>query len=332
MIRTLTLNPALDRTVLIEDFEVDKVNRVGSSRVDAGGKGINVSKALAALGGRSVAYGFAAGAAGDRILEYLGARGIEARFTRLPGETRTNIKVVDQKRGTHTDINEAGPAASPETLAALEDELFSEAGAGDIFVFSGSACWGCGADIYARWIARARALGARTALDADGPLLKAGMAAGPDLVKPNLRELEALLGAAIEGEADMFAALRGLFEGRAGPAPALAALSLGAEGAFFADREGIVRAEGMAVEAASTVGAGDSMLAALVLAMEVGRSLEEAAALAIGAATAAVAKGGSGAFDRASAEAYAERVETQFYELGGSAMWGPGRGGPDSGH
>ena len=311
MIRTVTLNPALDKKVVIEGFALDQVNRVRSSGLDAGGKGINVSKALAILGVPSVAYGIVAGKAGDYILDFLDRRGIAHRFTRGGGETRTNLKVVDPVGGTHTDINEPGPRVEPSTLAILEAELFAEAGPGDIFVFSGSAPAGVEAEVYAKWIRRAAAAGARTVLDAEGELLKRGAAARPTLMKPNLRELEGLAGASLPDEASMIGAIRGFLDGGAGAV----ALSLGSEGALFVDAGEAIRARGIAVEVAGTVGAGDSMLAAIVACMERGAGLEAMVAPAVAAATAAVAAGGSADFTVEAVDAYASMAKYEILGL-----------------
>lgn len=304
MIKTVTLNPALDKTLIIEGFGVDKVNRAKSARIDAGGKGINVSKAIAILGSRSVAYGIATGDTGDYILGYLAERGIESRFTRSPGRTRTNLKIVDPIAKTHTDINEAGPRIDQAALEELERVLFEDASPSDIFVFSGSAPEDCPPDIYARWIERAAAAGARSVLDADGELLVRGAQARPDLMKPNERELERLAGRALVDDASRIAAVRALLTPRG-----IAAISLGADGALFVDSRRALKAAGIAVEAASTVGAGDTMLAAIVICMERGCGIEEMAGPAIAAATAAVEAGGSAAFSAAAVEARVRQVQ-----------------------
>ncbi|MDP4090683.1 MAG: PfkB family carbohydrate kinase, partial [Bacillota bacterium] len=115
MIVTVTLNPAVDKTIEIEDFTVGSVNRVSSIRLDAGGKGINVSKVIQSLGGKSRAVAVLAGKSGDFIKEYLDSAGIDNSPVYVEGETRTNIKVVDKKNKTNTDINENGPAVSEES-------------------------------------------------------------------------------------------------------------------------------------------------------------------------------------------------------------------------
>lgn len=291
MIATVTLNPAVDRTLTIEDFVIGQVNRVGDSRRDAGGKGINVSKVLATLGLESRVYGLIGGAAGDFIAAYLAERQIESRLVRVEGETRTNIKIVDPRRKTHTDINESGPTASPAELNTLESYIFSTLTRGDIIVFSGSAPSGCDPGVYRRWIERAKTIGARTVLDADGDLLREGAAAAPTLIKPNQAELERLVGRSLPTETDLLDAMRVLIDSGVGAI----VLSLGAAGALFSDAHGAYRAHGIAVEAMSTVGAGDSMLAAVVATMARGLPLESAIAPSVAAATASVALGGSGA-------------------------------------
>jgi len=290
VIRTITLNPAVDRTATIDRFAVDAVNRVSASRLDAGGKGINVSKALMHLGVQSVAYGFLGGAAGRFIRSSLDAQGIQHHFVEVDGETRTNLKIVDPTLGTHTDVNESGPCATAEAMARLEAELFAGAGSGDVFVFSGSVCPGVDAGIYADWIRRASSLGARTVLDADGEALRLGIAAGPTVVKPNLEELERLVGSPLSrnGRVDpgtVTIAARGLLALGVN----IVVVSLGAQGALFVDGAQAIMAHGIPIKALSTVGAGDSVVAALCIGLERGENLERLVRPAVAAGTAAAA-------------------------------------------
>ena len=313
MIRTVTLNPAVDRTATIERFSIDAVNRVSSSRLDAGGKGINVSKAIRGLGGQSIAYGFLGGAAGRFIRSYLDEQDIPHRFVEVEGETRTNLKIVDPVLGTHTDVNESGPRVDSTEVRRLEDELFAGAGPDDVLVFSGSVCPGVDPGIYASWIARARAIGAASVLDADGEALRLGSAAGPTIVKPNLDELERLVGTSLSvgGVVDVSAvvvAARGLIALGA----SIVVVSLGADGALFADGAQAIRAHGIPVRALSTVGAGDSVVAALCLGLQRGDSLERLVRPAIAAGTAAVATAGSQALDPSSLSEYESLVR---YEI-----------------
>lgn len=313
MIRTVTLNPAVDRTATIESFTVDAVNRVTASRLDAGGKGINVSKAVRVLGGKSVAYGFLGGAAGRFIRSYLDVQGIEHHFVELDGETRTNLKIVDPVLGTHTDVNESGPPARAEAVDQLEAALFSGAGPDDVFVFSGSVCPGVAAGIYASWIGRIRAIGASSVLDADGEALRFGAAAGPTILKPNLDELgrlvglQLLSGSTIDVSAVVRAARGLLLHGTR-----MVVVSLGADGALFVDGVQAIRAHGIPIHALSTVGAGDSVVAALCLGLQRGDSLERLVRPAVAAGTAAAATAGSQAFDPESLPAYETQVNYEF--------------------
>ncbi len=308
MIRTVTLNPAVDRTATIERFAVDAVNRVASSRLDAGGKGVNVSKAIKALGGRSVAYGFLGGGAGDFIRAFLDGEGIEHCFVRVEGETRTNLKIVDPILGTHTDINEVGPPIGMEDLALLEEALFQEVGSDDLFVFSGSTGNGVDASIYAAWIRRCMSFGSRALLDADGAALAAGAAAKPTALKPNIDELSRLVGRPLPDIAAVNAAARSLLGG----GTELVAVSLGADGALFASSRASVRAHGIPIQALSTVGAGDSLVAALALGLERGDDLEQLVRPAVAAGTAAAATAGSAPFDLELMRAFESKVRYEF--------------------
>ena len=166
MIVTITLTPALDKTVTLPGFAVDKVNRVQSMRLDAGGKGINVSKVLKALGTDSVACGILGGGTGRFIQNSLTEAGIACDFAQVPQDTRTNLKVIDPVNHTNTDINEAGAPVSEETL----EEVFARAAAhlhkDDIVVLAGKAPQGTADTIFADWTRRFRELGVKVYMDA----------------------------------------------------------------------------------------------------------------------------------------------------------------------
>lgn len=186
MIYTVTLNPALDKTVEVPGFALDTVNRIVSVRTDPGGKGINVSKVIAKLGGASVAMGVLAGAAGRAIAAQLEQQGLTCDFCFAgSGETRTNLKVVDPQGRTHTDINEPGPAVGPRVLEELLGRLTRRLAAGDIVVLAGNLPAGAPSGTYRDWTAACRQAGAKVFLDADGSLLAEGIQAAPYLVKPN---------------------------------------------------------------------------------------------------------------------------------------------------
>lgn len=272
MIFTVTLNPALDKTVEIEAFAVDTVNRITAMRTDPGGKGINVSKVIDKLGGKSVATGILGGDTGRSILSALEAMGLETFFHFVDGETRTNLKVVDPVKHTNTDINEPGVVVSKEILDELLRELLTKLSSGDIVVLSGSLPKGAPKDTYYTWVKACQEAGVKVILDADGDLLAAGLKASPYLIKPNNHEISRLLGHVMETPEELEKAARQLM---AEYGIAKIVVSMGGAGALYVTAEETVYAEGLKVPVGSTVGAGDSVVAALAYAEEQGMSLEE---------------------------------------------------------
>ena len=207
MIITVTLNPAMDKTITVEKLQVGELNKVLSAREDVGGKGINVSKTLKSFGAESIAVGFLGGAAGSRIRDVLHEKKIEEHFTGIKNETRTNLKVADRE-GCVTEINEAGPLIE-ETELRMFCEMLEEVlkqgklsatekmpdaqkktDAKDLVVFSGSMPKGIPVDFYRQMIEKIHELGAEAFLDADGAAFSEGLRARPDIVKPNLQELK----------------------------------------------------------------------------------------------------------------------------------------------
>lgn len=286
---TITLNPAIDKTVEINDFKTGSVNRVSSIRVDAGGKGINVSKVIKSLGGESRALGILAGKNGEFIKAYLDSLNIENEFVFIQGETRTNLKIIDNTNHSNTDINEPGSVVAAEDLTKVEESIFRAINDEAIVVLSGSTPAGVPKDIYGIWIKKARELGAKVILDADGELLKEGLKEGPYLIKPNIHELEGLCGKKLESLEEVVKAAQKLHE----YGVERIVVSLGGDGALFIDKDKIVRSEGLKVPVKSTVGAGDSMVAALAIASEKGYLMEETVLLATAVSAANVMTSGT---------------------------------------
>ncbi len=289
MIITLTLNPAVDKTMEIDNFEVDSVNRVGSVRLDAGGKGINVSKVIKVLGEESLAMGILAGKAGEFVLNRLNDFGIENDFVFIDGETRTNIKIVDKTKGTNTDINEKGPSVPSDKIQLTIDNVMGKIQKDSILVLSGSVSNNIHSEIYKELIIMAKQKGARTILDADGELLKKGLEGGPYLVKPNIHELERLYGVKIHNTTEAIELAKRMFD----QGVQLVVLSLGASGSVFLTKEKDILVQGIKVDTVSTVGAGDSMVAAMAVALKRSYSIEEALTLAVAASTASVMTSGT---------------------------------------
>lgn len=293
MIRTITLNPAVDKTIEIGNFEVGKVNRVSSIRLDAGGKGINVSKVIKNLGGKSIAMGILGGRAGEFIKEYLDSSQIINDFIFTEDETRTNVKIVDKLAKTNTDINEAGQNISQEVLQEVNRKIKEDTNSNDIVIFSGSIPSNVEKTIYRDWISQVKKKGAKAILDADGELLAEGIKAAPYLIKPNIHELEGMFNRSICGIKEVEEVAKNLLE----YGIISVVVSLGSEGALFVHREHTIYAHGLKVEVKSTVGAGDSMVAALAYSIEQGYSFEEAVKLAVATGTANVMTAGTEASD-----------------------------------
>lgn len=249
----LTLNPAVDRAYYVDGFLPGALNRASRAVRHAGGKGINISVLAARCGFESISAGFIAGGAGKYIEKFLAGEGVRPAFTEIPGETRTNIKIVDLAANEFTDLNEPGPPVTAADLDRLCAGFKALAQKSDIVVMGGSLPPGCPVDIYERLINIAKKAGAFTVLDAGGEELRLGLASKPHLIKPNLLELSLMLGYTPENPAS---AAREIALG--GVETVL--ISLGAEGAVAATAAGAYHALPLNVSVKSTVGAGDCFL------------------------------------------------------------------------
>lgn len=289
MIYTVTLNPALDKTVQIPNMTVDAVNRIAEMRTDPGGKGINVSKVIQKLGGKSTVIALLGGSTGHKIADALEEMGLKCRMTFIPGETRTNLKVVDPVLHTNTDINEPGIEVTGEILSGMLSELVAMLKPGDIVAISGSLPKGSPRDTYYRWVCECKKAGAKVFLDVDGALLAEGLKAVPYLVKPNNDELSRLVARPLETAEELTAAAKELLD----MGVAKVVVSRGSQGALYITKETVIQAEGLKVPVGSTVGAGDSVVAALAVAEERGLSLEETVCLSTATGAANVMCSGS---------------------------------------
>jgi 1-phosphofructokinase len=271
---TVTLNPAIDRTLTIPDFTAGRVHRVRGEQSRAGGKGVNVAAALAAAGHRVAATGFLGRDNAAIFEELFGARGIADQFVRLDGPTRTGIKIHDPARQETTDLNFPGLAPTAEELDQLRARLATLDARW--FVLAGSLPPGVDAGIYRELIVTLRNRGARVLLDTSGPALAAGLEAEPQVAKPNLAELEELSGRALADEAAVMDAGREWL--RRGVE--LLVISRGESGALFLGPQGGVRAVPPRIKIGSAVGAGDALVAGIISAQLEGRPLAECARIA----------------------------------------------------
>ncbi|WP_084074990.1 1-phosphofructokinase [Demequina sp. NBRC 110052] len=288
MIVTLTPNPSLDRTIEVERLEVGQVHRALGIRVDPGGKGVNVSRALAANGRRTAAVLPAAGGGATQFAELLDDAGVEHDFVPLDDALRTNITLVESD-GTTTKINEKGrrsSAADAEAMLAAVSRRLDDA---RWLVGSGSLPPGLDASLYTDLVALGRSRGVRVAIDTSGPALAVAVEAQPDLIKPNHEELEELVGAALPTVGDVLDAARALVAAGIGAV----VVSLGSDGALAVDAARAVHVRGIVERPLSTVGAGDCLLAGWLAATAEGAPLDVALTTGVRWGSAAVALPGS---------------------------------------
>ena len=285
VIVTVTPNPSVDRTATLEDFRRGEVLRATSVRLDPGGKGVNVARALAAAGTPTVALLPAGGPEGDRLAELLAPEGVPVVAVPISGSTRSNIALVEPD-GTTTKINEPGPVLSAFELAAVEARAAQLARRAEWLVCCGSLPRGVPTDFYARLVRLAHEAGAKVAVDSSGQTLAEACAEQPDLVKPNLDELVELAGHPLPRLGDVLDFCRALVGGGVGAV----LVSLGADGALLVDRRNAWHAIGPVVEVRSTVGAGDAALAGF---LHAGARGEHALRTAVAYGTAAVSLEGS---------------------------------------
>lgn len=283
---TVTPNPSVDRTLELAALERGAVLRATSTRIDPGGKGVNVTRALVANGHDSLAVLPLGGADGELLRRLLTEEATPHRAVPAGAPTRTNI-TLREPDGTVTKVNAPGARLDPPSLAALVAEVVDALPGAAWLVLCGSLPAGAPVDLYATLTEEGHAAGVKVAVDASGPPLAAALAARPDLLKPNLGELAELVGRALRSTGDAVAAAAEVH--RAGAGTVL--VSLGADGALLVDGAHPMLAVPAAVDVQSDVGAGDALLAGFLSA---GASGPEALRTAVAWGAAAVALPGTG--------------------------------------
>jgi 1-phosphofructokinase len=273
---TVTANPAVDQTIWVPGFRAGEVNRVVREELTAGGKGINVAAFLAAFGVPVFATGILGRPNAGVFESFFEQNQIPHKFVHVNGPTRTGIKIVDELASATTDINFSGFQVDEDDLRALEDTLTEVVAPGRWVVLAGSLPAGAPATTYRRLVTLARDRGGRVALDTSGPALREAVAAQPDLIKPNREELEELSGRSLPDREALTEAAADL--GRVGVGTIV--ISLGADGALFARNGDAAFATPPLVRVASTVGAGDAMIAGTITGILRKLELAETAALA----------------------------------------------------
>lgn len=276
MIVTLTPNPSIDRTIAVDRLQPGEVNRARSVRIDPGGKGVNVSRALLANGVDTLAVLPLGGPDGTLLSTLLDDAGLAHAAVGIAGNTRTNVAIVDPS-GVTTKVNEPGPELAPGEVAALRAAIPTES---EWVVLCGSLPRGTDTSLFTDVVA---SYPGRVAVDTSGPALAAAVAAHPHLIKPNLEEMEELVGRRLLTLTDVADAGRELVEGGVG----MIVTSLGADGALLTTADGQWFSSAAVTAPRSTVGAGDCLLAGVLSALAEGA--DPAAALDRGVAWGAAA-------------------------------------------
>lgn len=258
MIATVTLNPSLDEWVRLPSLRVGALNRGMSRGRYPGGKGINVSRVVHELGGRTVAYALAGGHDGLILREVLNRLAIVHAFVEVEGATRNNYKIQTDSPRTLTEINTAGPTVTQAALRALKQRVLHRRPRPACVVLSGSLPPGAPLDTYRQWVRTLQQQNIPSVLDASGDAFRRGLQEHPWLIKPNRLEAEELLGRRLRRLQDLLDAARHLLR----QGPTIVILSLGAEGALMACKQpaGVWMAWSPSVKSDSAVGAGDSLI------------------------------------------------------------------------
>jgi len=271
MIGTITLNPCIDKTLMIEGFTYGGMNRVNQKRADVSGKGINVSIALTQLGMPVKTFGINYKEGSQTLREELQKNGIDYQAVLVDGVLRENIKVMDMKTCITTELNQKGDYVSEEKLLEFGRMIDNNLGDLEILVVTGSVPQGVNKEYYKQLIEKANAKGVKVILDAEGEFLLKGMEGKPYLIKPNLYEFETAFGMEGKGIKEVLQICRKIIE----DGIKVVCVSMGDEGALIADKDEAYICRPTELDIKGTQGAGDSLVAGICIAMEHGLPISE---------------------------------------------------------
>lgn len=281
LIITLTINPAIDRTIITDRLVFEDRTYILESGESAGGRGINASRVIHSFGGRTLALATAGGSTGNRLEEYLRGAGFAFELVPIKSEIRTNLAITDLQ-GLTIKLNELGPRIEPDEVKRVEETVGRHLPGAAWLMLCGSLPPGVPPDFYARLIRMAHQHSVKTLLDTDGDALREGTRARPTVVTPNQQEAERLLDQPIVTRSNALSAVVRIRQ----MGPELAVLSLGSRGAVFASDRQLLEVLPPPVEAVCPIGAGDALAAALVWALDQGYEPQEAVRWAVAAGTA----------------------------------------------
>lgn len=284
-IATVTLNPAIDQTVRVDNFRPNRVNHALAIKFDASGKGVNVASFLADYGHDTAVTGYLGQESVDIFEQFFASKGIDDRFVRIPGNTRINVKVVDEVNQQTTDINMPGQAPPQGAMNTLLETIEQLASSCDWFVLSGSLPPHVPTTIYATIITQLKRQKKRIILDTSREALREGIQAGPTIVKPNIEELQHLIGHSLTSEAEIQQAAHQLLNEDI----ELVVVSMGRQGAMLIEQATTLIATPPDMTVKKTFGAGDAMVAGLVTAQIQGLSLADCGRLATAFSMGAIA-------------------------------------------
>ena len=305
MILTVTLNAAIDKRYVVENYQVGEVNRVKECAYVAGGKGLNVSKTAAIAGAEVLATGFVGGHAGAYITEAVEKQGVATDFILVKGESRSCINIYDTVNKTQTEFLEPGVVVSEEEQRAFYlkfDQLLAKC---DVVAMSGSVPKGIGTDMYPKLVAMAKAAGKKIIVDTSGALLEETVKAKPNMVKPNIDEIRLLTGKQILGREELIEA--GIELQKSGIERVV--ISLGADGSLMFVEEGVYQAVVPKIDAVNTVGCGDCMTAGFAISFEQGMTPEEALRFASATSAASAMREETGYFETEDMKALFDQIE-----------------------
>jgi 6-phosphofructokinase 2 len=284
LIATITLNPSLDQHITVDGLVIDGTNRWSRLHRYAGGKGIDVSRAIHEMEGRTIAYGFIGGPVGRAVEILLDEEDVPVSFTPIHRETRTNFIITDSKTGRQTRIDAPGPRISRDEFERFQRKMLRIRPSPDLIVMGGSLPPGIPSDVYYSMIMEAKTFGVRTILDSEGQWLAEGIKAKPYLIKPNVTEAEGLLGRELPDEDAIIKGALDIVD----MGVEIAVISRGEEGIIAATDKEVLKAVPPEVKVKSAVGAGDCTIAGLALKLANEESLSKACRLAVALGTAAV--------------------------------------------
>lgn len=305
MILTVTLNAAIDKRYVVEDFKIGEVNRVKECVYTPGGKGLNVSKPASIAGAKVVATGFVGGHAGNYIEDELKPFGIESAFYHMKEESRSCINIWDTVQKKQTEFLEPGFTVSEADFKGFVEKFQGLVKDADVVAMSGSVPKGLDGTAYQRLVRIVKDAGKKVILDTSGKLLTAGIEAKPTMIKPNIDEIRMLTGSNCDDLNEIIEAAEQIHQGGV----EVVAVSLGGDGAIVVNSEGVYRAIVPKIDAVNTVGCGDSMIAGFALGFSEGLSIADTLKKASAISAAAALREETGFFVLEDMESIYPKVE-----------------------